>query len=411
MAADILVETFSSGEIVSEIGVRASGDVITDNVCLALDIGTTTLALALVSLDDKRIVKATVATNPERVFGHDIMTRIDYCSKNSVRELNGVLVREINRMIGEICEREVDKMFVAGNLTMLHIFFGIDCSSLGVAPYTPVFKEGKRELAADLGITGVRNVVSLPSVSAFVGADIVAGLNYVDAPGEDKFNLLIDLGTNAEVVLYSDKYVVATAAAAGPCFEGANISSGMSATDGAIYFFEINDGEPYFRTVGNKKAKGICGTGLIDIVAELLREGIIDGTGYMEKDYRISDSVTVTAGDIRQYQLAKSAIYSAVTTLMKQSGVGFSDIAKMYISGGFSAKININNAAFTGLLPRELVERAVAINNSSLLGTVKYATDGGNATGFCESIRYIDLSNDPYFAEVFIENMMFFDAD
>ena len=404
--SDVDVVTRETSEILSETGVSARGD-ITDDVCLALDIGTTTLALALVSLDEKRIIKVTTATNPQRAFGSDVISRIEYCQRNSVSELQGVLVARINRMISELDIKTVDTMYVSANVTMLHTLFGVDCSSIGVAPYTPVFLEGKRENAEDIGITGVREVVSLPSISSFVGADIVAGLDVCEMPESGKYNLLLDLGTNAEVVLYSAESGVATAAAAGPCFEGANISCGMSATSGAVYEFSLDYGHAEYKTIGGAAPEGICGTGLIDIVAQLVKNEMIDETGYMEEDYVISDEVKLSPEDVRQYQLAKSAVYSAILALMKIEGIGFEDISKMYISGGFSAKINISNASVSGLLPRELAGKTVALNNSSLQGTVKYACEGGDIERFTKTVRYVDLSSDPYFSEAFMMNMMF----
>ena len=405
ISSDIEVETYERSKIVSETGTSESG-VITDNLCLALDIGTTTLALALVSLDDKKVVRVITATNPQRTFGADVITRIDYCQKNSVRELHSTLVGEINRMIDELGV-SVDTMYVSANVTMLHTLFGVDCTSIGVAPYTPVFLEKRCESGESVGIKGVKSIISLPSVSSFVGADIVAGLHVIGLPEEGKYNLLIDLGTNAEVALYSSTSGVATAAAAGPCFEGANISCGMSATKGAIYAFSLNYGHAEYKTIADEAPAGICGTGLIDIISELVKNGIIDETGYMEEDYPLSDRVYLSCEDVRQYQLAKSAVYSAILSLMKTEGIGFENISKMYISGGFSAKINIQNATSTGLLPRELAHKTVALNNSSLQGTVKYACEGGSPERFADMIKYVDLSANPYFSELFMENMMF----
>ncbi len=403
--SDIEVETYEKSEIVSETGTAESGR-LTKNLCLALDIGTTTLALALVSLDEKKAVKVVTATNPQRVYGADVITRIDYCQKNSVKELHDVLITEINRMIDELGVT-VDTMYVSANVTMLHTFFGVDCTSIGIAPYTPAFLEGKQENAEEIGLIGVNKVISLPSISSFVGADIVAGLHLIDIPEDGKYSLLIDLGTNAEVVLYSNKSGVATAAAAGPCFEGANISCGMSATKGAIYAFELNYGHAEYKTISDEKPTGICGTGLIDIVSELVKNGIIDETGYMDEDYMLSENVYLSCEDVRQYQLAKSAVYSAILALMKSECIGFEDISKMYISGGFSAKINIANATGTGLLPRELANKTVALNNSSLQGTIKYACNGGDIERFTKMIKYIDLSSNGYFADMFVQNMMF----
>lgn len=403
--SDISVETGEKREIVSETGAVESGR-LTDRLCLCLDIGTTTLALASVSLDEGQVVRVITATNPQRAFGADVISRIEFCQKHSVKRLQEVLVEEINRMIAAL-GAEVDTLYASGNVTMLHTLFGVDCSSIGVAPYRPAFLEGKRVSANELGIRGVKNVISLPSIASFVGADVVAGLHLIGLPEENKYNLLVDLGTNAEVVLYSRSGGVATSAAAGPCFEGANIRCGMSATEGAISAFSLNYGHTSYQTIGNGRARGICGTGLIDVIAELVRNGIIDETGYMDEDYPICDGVSLSCEDVRQYQLAKSAVSAAILSLMQTEGIGFEDIATMYLSGGFSAKINVANAASSGLFPRALAPKSVALNNSSLLGTVKYACHGGDIDCFARMIQSIDLSSSPYFSDLFMENMMF----
>ena len=405
---DIEVEFLQSGEILSETGVNGTCN-LTQNMCFCLDIGTTTLALALVSLDVKKPIKVITRTNPQRVFGADVISRIEYCSKNSVLPLNSILIEEINLMIKEFNLLEQKLLYVSGNTTMLHLFFKEDCSGLGTAPYKPIFLESRECNADELGICGVKNVYSLPSVSAFVGADIVAGLQVVPPPQKNKYNLLIDLGTNAEIVLFSQNSAVCTSAAAGPCFEGANISCGMSAINGAVYAFSMdNKNKKHIKTVGDVAAKGICGTGLIDIIAELLQNGIIDKTGFMESEkFHLSYGVYITKEDIRQFQLAKSAVYSALLCLMKYKKIDFCDIDKMYISGGFSSEINTLNAAKTGLLPKELLDRSVAVNNSSLQGLIKFACENNDLTRLVSSTEYIDLSADKHFADLFIENMSF----
>ncbi len=401
--SDISVSLNANSEIVSETGASESGK-ITENLCFCLDIGTTTIALALVSLDDNKIIKVITRTNPQRIFGADVMTRIEYCKKNSVDSLQKAVISEINSMISEFALQRKEKLYVSGNSAMLHMFFGVDCSAMGVYPYTPVFLESKIEKAETLGIIGANTVESLPSISAFAGADIVAGLNFVGMPEKGKYNLLIDLGTNAEIVLYSKNFGLCTSAAAGPCFEGANISCGMSATDSAIYAYSKKE----VKTVGNIPAKGICSTGLIDIIAEFIRNNNIDHTGFMKyEEIDVADGVSINQADIRQYQLAKSAIYSAVTALIKLKNISFDDIEKLYISGGFSAKINISNAVITGLLPKELAKKCVAVNNSSLLGTVKYACEKNNLKVYTDISDYIDLSSTRIFSDLFIENMNF----
>ncbi len=402
--SDIDVVLPETNEVFSDTGANESGK-ITDNCCLCLDIGTTTLALALISLDEKKIIKVKTATNPQGAFGGDVLNRIEYCNKNGVSELHICLVDKINRIIDEFDINSVNKMYVSGNTTMLHLFFKVDPSSIGVAPYTPTFLESKEKKGIDLGLKNIEKVISLPCISAFVGADLVAGVNYADLPNENKFNLLVDLGTNAEIVLYNKNKVYCTSAAAGPCFEGANISCGMSATDGAIYSYSL-DGT--FKTISNKSPKGICGTGLIDIIAVLVEKGIIDETGYMDcEEYLIANKIKLTQKDIRQFQLAKSAVYSGISAILKEKSTSFSDIENLFISGGFSAKINIENAVKAGLLPKELKDKIVVLNNSSLLGTVKYACEQNDLSLYLKNAEYIDLSTNAVFSDLFINNMEF----
>ncbi len=402
VSGDVSVSFSLHGEILSETGAEIKEE-ITENMCLCLDIGTTTLALALVSLDTGSILKVETATNPQCVFGADIMSRIDFCRKNGIAKLQSVLIPKINEMVEKFNFTQSLDMYVSGNVTMLHTFFGIDCSSIGVSPYKAQFLESKTEKN---GIAKVENVISLPSIHSFVGADIVAGMNYIGYPENGKYNLLVDLGTNAEIVLYSNNSALCTSTAAGPCFEGANISCGMSATDGAIYKFCRKNDQMELETINKKSPQGICGTGLIDIIADLVGNEI-DETGFMENDFKIFGKIAVNQGDIRQFQLAKSAVCSGIITLIKLEKVGFEEIENLYISGGFSAKIDVENAVKVGLLPRELKEKCVAINNSSLLGTVKFACEKNNLNSYVRNAEYVDLSTDSGFSELFMKNMMF----
>ena len=400
--SDIVVEEIPRSEITSVVGENAYGEE-TENTCYCLDIGTTTLALALVSLDSGKIIKVVTATNPQRIYGADVISRIDFCSKNGVEKLQRILITKVNLMIKELCSNKIDKMYVSANATMLHIFFGEDCSSIGVAPYKAKFLENQKIEASLLGIENVAEIESLPSIHAFAGADIVAGLNFIGLPKSNKYNLLVDLGTNAEIALFSEEKVLCTSAAAGPCFEGSNISCGMSATEGAIYSYKKGS----VKTIGNTIPKGICGTGLVDIVAQLLSDGAIDETGRMEKDFSLSYGVILTQEDVREFQQAKSAVCSGIQTLIKESGISFEDVEKAYISGGFSEKLSIENTVKTGLLPEELSSKCVSINNSSLLGTVKYACGENDLSAFLHNAEYTDLSSTDCFSELFIENMMF----
>ena len=403
ITSDITVSTIESEDIYSETGVTETRKT-TENCCFCLDIGTSTLALALVSLDENAIIKVSTCTNPQRIFGADVISRIDYCQKNGVKEMHRVLINKVNELIESFKIETVKEMYVSGNTTMLHLFFGVDCSQMGVSPYTPVFLESKRKNAKSLNITGVETIESLPSVSAFFGADLVAGMNFTGTQKNGRYNLILDLGTNAEIVLFSDKNVFCTSAAAGPCFEGGNISHGMSATSGAVYSYSKNK----VRVINNTIPKGICGTGLIDVIAVFLENNIIDKTGFLESDeVEITNGVFIEQNDVRQYQLAKSAIFSGIVTLLKEKNVSYDDIDCFYISGGFSSVINIENAVKTGLFPKELKEKCVTINNSSLLGTIKYAYEKNDLSQYTEKAEYIDLSLNSYFCVEFIKNINF----
>lgn len=403
ITSDISVVIPEDEKIVSETGVKETA-IFLESCCFCLDIGTTTLALALVSLDEGKIIKVKTATNPQRVFGADVMSRIEYCRKNGVEDIQKILLEKINELIASFEIENTETMYVSGNTTMLHLFFGVDCSAMGVSPYTPAFLDAKRVKATELKIKGIEIVESLPSISSFVGADIVAGLNFISKPQNNKYNLLLDLGTNAEIVLFSDKNIFCTSAAAGPCFEGANISCGLSATNGAIYSYS----KEKIKVIGNTIPRGICGTGLIDIIAVFLENNIIDKSGFLEaEEIEIANNIFIEQNDIRQYQLAKSAVYSGIITLLKEKNISCSDIDCFYISGGFSAEINFKNAVKTGLLPEKLKEKCVAINNSSLLGTVKYAYEKNDLSQYTEKAEYIDLSLNSFFSDEFIKNMNF----
>lgn len=405
--SDIVVELPKSYDTEAVTGAEVTGE-LTERMCYALDLGTTTLALALVSLDNKAVIDVVTCTNPQVVYGADVISRIDFCRQASVERLGKAVVEGINNLINRLGNLCCDEMYVSGNTTMLHILFGKNPASMGVLPYFPEFTASQTVNGNTLGINCVKTVTSLPCVSAFVGADLVAGLNFANKPQTGKHNLLVDLGTNAEILLFSENKVLCTSAAAGPCFEGANISCGMSATEGAICSFEIKNNKPFFETISGKLPVGICGTGLVDIISALRENNIIDETGYMDcGSYNITGNVYINQADIRQYQLAKSAVYSAIITLMNIGGVDFSDIERLYISGGFSAKINLENAFKTGLLPKELKEKTEPINNSSLLGTVKYCVEKNNLSDYLKNAEYIDLATNSEFSELFIENMEF----
>ncbi len=368
-----------------------------------LDLGTTTLALAVINPKERQVVHQVTEVNAQCVFGADVISRIEYSIRHGVEALHSCITGQIDAMIGRFAP--VDCLYVSGNATMLHILLGVSPDAMGSAPYTPEFLDGKTLQGSEIGLHGIKRVITLPSIAAFAGADIVAGMNCLPKPSVGKYHLLVDLGTNAEIVLYGEDKKYCTAAAAGPCFEGANISCGMSAVDGAICAYSLT-GEA--KTIAHKPAIGICGTGLIDVIACLLHHHIIDETGYMEcETYEVAEGVFLTGQDVRQFQLAKAAIYAGILALMHKADLTMTDIGHLYISGGFSAAINTENAVYTGLLPRELEKRCSGLGNTSLMGTIKYVTEHSDLSAFIRGMEYVDLSKEEIFTEQFVENMMF----
>ncbi len=385
--------------------------VISSGAFFALDIGTTTLCLSLV--DGGEELCRVNAQNPQTVFGADVITRIEQCGKSGAESLQKPLVERINAMtdaaraaIGAN-DLEVKAMYAAGNATMLHLLLGIDCTGIGQAPYRAVFLESKELSASDVGMRGIERLFLLPSAHSFVGADVIAGLSLIDLPESGRYSLFVDLGTNAEIVLASEDRILCTAAAAGPCFEGSNIDCGMSALSGAICSVDIDESGIRLGTVGGEKAKGICATGLIDAVYSLLKTEAIDETGYMEDNFYLADGVYLSPRDVRNFQLAKSAVHSAIEALISRAGARFGDVDALYISGGFAQKLSTRRAAVVGLIPRALAGKCRVIGDSCLMGVIKYALGDRLANTLSERAEYCDLSADGIFAEKFIENMSF----
>ncbi|HHU84197.1 MAG TPA: DUF4445 domain-containing protein [Clostridiales bacterium] len=370
------------------------------NCKLCLDLGSTMMTMALINQNGE-VVRELTRKNPQSRFGADVISRIDYATKNGTNILHECSVDEIISM-AQALSSDVFEIYVSGNTVMLHILANSDYRGLGVAPYTSMFLDAQK---FDIESKNQQkySIKTVPCISAFVGGDIVSGLEYIGYPSGNKYNLLVDLGTNCEIVLFSKNKMLCTSAAAGPSFEGANISSGMSAVDGAIC--EYDNGE--YKTIGNTQPLGICATGLIDIIVYLIKRGIVEENGYMPSgNFRITEKVGINQADIRAFQLAKSAVFSGILAMFRHSGVSFEEVENFYVAGGFAENLNLANAVSLGLLPKELIEQYKPIKNSSLKGVVKIASKRSQMIDISKA-SYIDLSTDVDFTEDFIENMSF----
>ena len=404
------VEVGIENKIYSDSAIEQTGEYIPDGA-FVLDIGTTTLALALVS-SNSSVAEVITANNPQIKYGADVISRIENCAHGKQSEMQRAVVDAINGMIGYFKEKynaTNAKLFVAGNMTMLHLLLGADCTQMGVAPYTPGFLSSQIINAKKIGIETAADIITLPGIHTFVGADIAAGISILPEPTAGEFNILVDLGTNAEIALITENKILCTSAAAGPCFEGGNISCGMSAVDGAIRSFKIENGFCKYKTIGNSKPKGICGTGLIDAVAQMTVNNIIDKTGLLlnGEAFDLCDTVALTQKDIREFQLAKSAVSSAIKTLISASGTDIKRLGALYISGGFSSYIDIESAAVSGIIPKECADKCVTLGNSSLAGAIKFAEQSTRIKAVTEKAEYIDLSGSEMFADLFMKNMYF----
>ena len=387
---------------------------------VAMDIGTTTISAKLIDLDAHSPLDTISELNDQRVFGADVMSRIGAARDGRTGELFSCINGQAERILKLFLERwglkRIERLAVSGNTTMLHLFLNVNPGGMGELPFTPVFLDGRELNGKDLSLPADR-VALLPSISAFVGGDITSGLAVLDILNAGGPSLLVDIGTNGEMALFHKGSILCCSTAAGPCFEGAEISCGMGGVSGAISRVELSGEGPgkavSVATIGNAPPRGICGSGLIDAVALMLQQGIIDETGFMENfpsGFLLAPGVSILNKDIRQFQLAKSAILSGIKILCSHQGLRAGDIENVFIAGGFGFFINKKNAVAAGLFPEEFLDRITISGNLSLLG----AEESLSAPDFdsrCKNIvsscSVIDLSMDPAFMDEFAENMLF----
>jgi uncharacterized 2Fe-2S/4Fe-4S cluster protein (DUF4445 family) len=389
---------------------------------IALDIGTTTVSARLVDLDTSTALDTISELNDQRSFGADVISRIGAAKNGKMKELFILINHQTERIIKSFKERwdipKIEKLAVSANTTMLHFFLNVDPSSMGELPFTPVFLE-ERILKGEALSLSVEDVTVLPSVAAFIGADISAGLTALDildtvkAPGPSFF---IDVGTNGEMALCNNGSIYCCSTAAGPAFEGAEISCGIGGINGAISVVKLAEDKAAglsLTTIGNVSPVGICGSGLVDAVAIMLKRGIIDETGFMlgpTKEFNLAPGVSISDRDIRQFQLAKSAILSGIKILCKNGGLYPRDIKSVFVAGGFGFYINKQNAVDSGIFPREFLEPLTVCGNLSLQGAMECLTEK-KFLDRCKKIisrcAVIDLAADPAFTDEFAENMMF----
>lgn len=398
---------------------------------ICIDIGTTTLAALLVNLETEADCQTAVSVNHQRAYGSDVLSRISASNSGKKWEIQRCIRQDLQKLIREllqkekITEQQIQRIVIAGNTTMCHLLCGFSCETLGVAPFEPVDISWMEGSAADfLGMKELdTKVVILPGISAFVGADIMAGIAKMNMHRSEGYHLLLDIGTNGEMVLGNCRHMYVTSTSAGPAFEGGNISCGMASIPGVIsHVFMEETGKAGFQMIGetdgeNKKqqAIGICGTGMIDLVYELREHQMIDEHGtysdlYFDTGYELAEKVKFTQNDIRELQMAKAAIRAGVDILVKKAGIAFDEVDDCYLAGGFGTKIDIKKAAGIGLIPKELEMKTIPAGNTVLAGT-KEVLLGRISKEELEKIQtmaeVINLAEENDFEELYLSYMDF----
>ncbi len=383
----------------------------------AIDLGTTTVAVSLYELESGRALGSLSRWNAQKSFGADVISRIGHCMDGGLPELCQLIREQIYDMMVELCrsaDRPVSDIktgFLAGNTVMEHIFAGISPDSIASAPYLPSSYFDSGEM---IGLHGIPIHLS-PCIAGYVGGDITAGILASGLHLSDEKVLFIDVGTNGEIVLGDKDGCFCCAVASGPAFEGAGISCGMPAGDGAISSFEIDGDELSYQVIGGGKPRGICGSGLLDLAACLLDTGYIDDGGCLEDDdgesvFYITEDVYIDRNDIRQLQLAKAAVSAGITRLTEMAGIELEDIGSVYLSGGFGTRLRGESAIRIGLLPAETAGKVKPIGNTSLTGAAMALVsrdERSRLTGIKQKCRYLELSSDARFNTLFVDAMSF----
>lgn len=420
---EVIIGLDDGGESVIQ-SQGAMEDFLLSPVCdtpyaLAVDIGTTTVAVYLCDLKEGKIAKTAAFPNPQKIYGADVIARIQAGMEDSsaYTRMKELLVGEINGALNQFAvdSGDIGYAVLTGNPTMLHILGEYDPTGLANAPFTPATLFGFTVSTQSLGLALPTDTACYlpPCFSAYVGADIATGIVAAGCDQDEGISLYIDVGTNGEMGLHTPEGFTLCATATGPAFEGAHITCGMSGLTGAISQVCVEDGHLALKVIGGGDAKGICGSGLIDAAAAMLELEIIDETGYLEDDpYPLTEdeSVYLTGKDIRELQLAKAAVSAGIMTLLEESGYDLDDIDRVYVAGGFGAHIDPDSACQIGLFPSELRDKIQICGNTAGSGAALY-TLSADARARVEALpakcRYLELSGNAIFMEKYVEGMMF----
>jgi len=431
----VTITVWKNKEIIS---VEA-GDKQTKLYGFAVDVGTTKLAGYLVDLDLGTTVAAVSSTNPQVPYGEDVISRISFIMKDpkGLTQLQTSIIKEINKLIFEACKRahvtpgQVHELTVVGNTAMHHIFFGIYPGYVALAPYPTVLRNSIDVKASDLGIdiNPCGNIHGLPVIAGFVGADAVADVLATQIYTLEDIAMMIDIGTNTEIVVGDKNKLTACSCASGPAFEGAHIKNGMRAATGAIerVYMDPDTFKIGYETVDNAKPSGVCGSGVVDAIAEMLKKRVIDSSGKIKTELGLPNvrvktgvpelvladasetasghEIVITQEDIRQIQLAKAAIYSGISVLMRKLKITAVDISKIFFAGAFGTYVDPQSARVIGMYPDIPLSRVQFVGNAAGSGArmaLMSVDIRRKAREISEKVHYVELGADPDFQNEFL---------
>ena len=416
---------------------------------LAYDIGTTTVACYFVDMRSGEQIAQSSLLNPQTTYGGDVIMRVKYCVENGVDGPTGDIRKALNQLAAKCAASAKQKMkniyliTVVGNTCMHHLFLGISPASLAYAPYTPAAAEPMQLTASEFGfaVNPSAKLYMLPNIAGFVGADTVGAALAASMDEKKEITLLIDIGTNGEMVLGTEKRLIACSTAAGPAFEGALITCGMRGAEGAIDHVSLKDGKFAYSVIGGGKPIGICGSGLIDLMSELVRTGLVESAGRLlppdeidteegksladyiieyegQRAFLLADgdasgtgeALVFTQKDIREVQLAKGAMAAGIQMMCQRLGIVTDDIKTVMIAGAFGSYMSPARACGIGLIPPELEEEVMAIGNAAGQGAklcVLSIDEYKRAADISKKIEYLELAADPAFQDVFVDELEF----
>jgi uncharacterized 2Fe-2S/4Fe-4S cluster protein (DUF4445 family) len=435
--ADFKITAVLAGE---DLVAVEPGDTTGECFGVAFDVGTTTLVGTLMNLRTGMAASVLSTLNGQAPFGADVISRVSHGMNGpeAILELQAAVVSTMNGILAElyrdsgVSPARTYEAVVVGNATMLHLLLGVDPSPLAVMPFTPAFMEPLTVMASEIGLDIHPHgfIQTLPALGAYVGADIVAGVLATGIVREDKMRVFVDVGTNGEIVLGSSQRALATAAPAGPAFEGSQIKCGMRATDGAIEGVQLGDTVELQVIGGDVVPEGLCGSGLVDVVAQLLLAGLLDHSGRMKtaedvpdhplrdrlidvdgvRAFLLADGVYLTQRDVRELQFAKGSIATGIKVLMDILGIETKDLDEVMLGGSFGSYLNPESAKIIGLVPAVDVDRIVAVGNSAGEGAkialLSYR-ERQVAFELPTRIEYVELSGRTDFNDAFVSVLGF----